>query len=808
MARIIPPWGSLQARVYIIGEAPGVDEDAIGEPFVGQAGRELDDLLSLAGLSKNQCRINNVICERPPNNDISLFISFDRAGNARTTPAYEHYVKQLYKDIEETRPNVLVPLGNTALYAICGHTGISKYRGSILKSKLGFKAIPTLHPASVLPFRGKYIDRYLVLHDLIRVAKEMEYPDIRLTERKLYTKPGFLEALSLLRGLKEREIVGFDIETSLTTHEMTCFSVAPSPTESYCIPLITNGKHFFNPDEETAILIALSELLEHPKTTKVGHNINFDSTFLLRRYGMNTWPVEDTMIAFGILYPEFRKGLYILTSIYTDQPYYKDDDKQYLRFAGSEESFWRYSALDSCVCLESFLALLPELQKHSNYPTYCMHRDLLGPLLYMQERGILVDIQGCREDSEKLLQEIKLLTAQLHEIAGKPINPNSPTQLKEYFYTHKGAKPYIHRKTGGVSTDEEALKRLKRKGHVEADLIMRLREITKFRSTYLNMTFDEDGRMRSMYNSVGTKFGRLSSSATLFKTGSNMQNLPPEMKFYMKADDGYVIVNIDLEQAENRVVAYIAPDIAMQEAFERGTDIHSLTASLIFGVPVNQISSEPGSCDIGGGKYSQRDWGKRANHAFNYGYGPESFSQKFEIARAEGQLIYNAYHGGYPGVRQYRQWITRQLRETGELVTPFGRHIRMWDFVKPEVALSAIPQSTVAHVINARGLLYVHREQTLFRHFELLNQVHDSMVFQYPQATQGLEALVEGLKAIVVSLQQPIEWQGQSFSIPAGIEIGFRCKKRVKGEPAEKTQGCLRKLPEISVNAIQQALQE
>ena len=111
--------------------------------------------------------------------------------------------------------------------------------------------------------------------------------------------------------------------------------------------------------------------------------------------------------------------------------------------------------------------------------------------------------------------------------------------------------------------------------------------------------------MRCAFNPVGTKSGRLSSSKTIFGTGTNLQNQPAEMKGYMMADDGFVLYNMDLSQAENRVVAYIAPEPSMIQAFENGTDIHSQTAGLIFRKPVDEISDEPGSCDIAGGRYSE-----------------------------------------------------------------------------------------------------------------------------------------------------------------------------------------------------------
>ena len=364
---------------------------------------------------------------------------------------------------------------------------------------------------------------------------------------------------------------------------------------------------------------------------------------------------------------------------------------------------------------------------------------------------------------------------------GRVKNPNSVKQLKDYFYIHKGIKPYVSRTTGNPTTDEDALKRLLRKGHKEAELLLEIRGLTKLKSTYLDVTLDEDKRLRCAMNPVGTKSGRLSSSKTIFGTGTNMQNQPKEMKKFMLADDGYIMYSCDLSQAENRVVAYIAPERAMIEAFENEIDIHRQTAGLIFQKPISEISDESGSCHIGGGKFSERFWGKKANHGLNYDLGYRTFAYYYEIVEADSKFIVESYHNAYPGVRKYHRWVQEQLKQGRTLTNPFGRNrkfMNRWGHELFKEAYSWIPQSTVADKINRDGILFMYNNQQWFKDVDILNQVHDSIVFQIP-INIGIKRHADILHRLKNSLESPIEWRVRSFSIPLDIEMGLNLNDTV-----------------------------
>lgn len=782
-AKIVPGEGPPDARIVIVGEAPGAHEEKLGRPFVGPAGKLLSRLLARVGISRYSCYVTNVVKERPARNDISAFIRF-RSKRVEVTPPYREYEEELLEEIKAIKPNVVVPMGRVPLYALTRKHEIMKWRGSILESETlpGTKVLPTIHPASAL---RQWIQTAIITTDLQKVKREAEYPDIRLPNRELLIRPTFDEAMSFLDSLMHYNEVAYDIE--VVRGEVSCISFAPSPWLAMSIPFHDERGNYFSPAEEAAIWRAIARLLESEDVMKLGQNLIFDSSFLFRKYGIITRPIDDTMIAHGILLPELPKGLDFLTSVYTNEPYYKDEGKQWKRPYIDYEQWWLYNAKDSAVVMEVMPQLRQELQRQGNTETYHVHVSLIEPLTFMTEHGFRVDVDGIRKASEEAGKQAEELERQLHEVAGEPLNPNSPKQLKEYFYIKKGERPYVNKSTGNITVDETALKRLARKGYREADIILRLREIKKLKGTYLDVPLDSDGRLRSAYNPVGTKSGRLSSHRTIWGTGTNMQNQPPEMKRYLLADEGYVLYEVDLSQAENRCVAYFSPEPSMIKAFETGMDIHRLTASLIFNKPYDEVSNEPGSCPLAGGRYSERFWGKKANHALNYGLGYRTFALYYELPENEAKFIVERYHAAYPAIRQgYHEWVREQLAHNRTLTNPFGRRrvfLGRWGGELFKEAYSFLPQSTVADIINRRGLLPMY-DDPLFRQVVLLNQVHDSIVFEIPVEDWDYHASV--LRALKESLEQPIEWRGMSFVIPAEIKLGLNAKDTIEVDDLTK----------------------
>lgn len=233
------------------------------------------------------------------------------------------------------------------------------------------------------------------------------------------------------------------------------------------------------------------------------------------------------------------------------------------------------------------------------------------------------------------------------------------------------------------------------------------------------------------------------------------------------------LISIDLDQAENRITAYIAPEPRMIEAFESGIDIHSLTAAFIFGKDVSQVSREKGSCELGLGEDSERDWGKRANHSLNYGLGYKAFSFRYELPEAEGLQIVNGFHTLYPGIRNsYHTWVKEALKKR-VLTNCYGRK-RKFIIPDPEAAYAYTPQSTVADKVNT-GLLYIWNNQDIFEPIEILNQIHDE-IFLQASPSAGWTNLAHAVLCLKKHLEEPLSWKGREFSIPASVKVGVNAK--------------------------------
>ncbi len=590
MVNIVPSEGPLTAIIAFIGEAPGIMESQAMRPFVGPSGKLFDTILHASGLLRSSVYITNVIKEHPAENDVRKFIILGpfpkklpvhlqgieyRHGSKREhlTQAYIDYERALHKELN-SMPNVrvLVPMGNIALYAITRLTGILKWRGSLLScdaqvSIIPIKTIPTIHPAAAL---REYPLSYIIALDMRRIVAESKSPIIDLPKRSLLISPLYNEVLDFLTSTQSHRIIAVDIETS--NNQVHCISIALTSDLAMSIPFMDESGHdYFNPEEEATIWRCLSAILESPDIVKVFHNALFDVPFLLARYGIRTWPIEDTMIGQGLLAPDMKKGLGFITSIYTREPYYKDDGKRYMKTgAGRLDDFWRYNAKDSCVTLECLGAIKEQLVSQGNLEAYNRRIETHQPILYMQQHGICTTPEALKLASEDSAKQIAALTEELLAITGPDFNYASSPQLVKYFYETKKFEKYINRKTKRPTCDAKALVRLKNKGSVEAGLILRIRKLAKMKSTYLDIKLSEDSRLRTSFG-FRTKTGRLSSAQVEKeiggKDGGNQQNLPLAFKRYLMADKGYVLYEKDLSQAENRIVAYTAPVPAMIQAF-------------------------------------------------------------------------------------------------------------------------------------------------------------------------------------------------------------------------------------------------
>jgi len=784
----VKPSGVVDSAKYLmVGEQPARNEVRLGRPFVGPSGSILDECLRAVGIMRSECYITNVI--KDMDEHLSKYIYINNQGVvSRVSKKGEEYISLLKSELVKSKSKTIVAIGNIAVYALCGLDKplVTKRRGSVLESTLvpNKHVIPIIHPATVIPPKNQYLNKLLIQFDLKRY-KEISDDGYEPEEQYLITNPSHNDCLVYLNKIKERGLDGttIDFDIELFNEQVSCISFSYKEKEAICIPFISSNGDHFTIEQERSIWLRIGKILEDERIKKRGQNVSFDAHFLLRRYGIKARPLDDTMVAQKIIMPDYPIGLDFITSIWTKHPYYKDEGKAWKTGIFDWDVEWGYNAKDSLMCQESFPKQHIELVKQDNVETYERQRRMIEPLVYMQERGIKVDVEGMKKAYEESEKKVVELREELNKIAGRDLNPNSYPQLREYFYGKSGYKhkAYKSRKTGSDTTDNDAMKRLARKGFKEAKLIQMIRKERKQSSTYLNPEkIDNDGRIRCSYNPVGTKFSRISSSKNIFGTGMNMQNWPHMLLKYLIADDGYLYYSWDLSQAENRIVAYVGDVIPMIEAFEGGEDVHRLTAGLIFGKRADEISDEDGSSSLGDGTHSERFWGKKANHGLNYDLGYKSFAFDYEIPERDGKNIVDSYHRVYPGVRNtFHAYIRRCLRENRTITNLMGRHTRFlgeWGDKLFKEGYSCIPQGTVGDVINERGVEFIYYDQKRFSGIELLTQIHDSIGFQISISIPWEEHARMLLK-IKESLETPLLFRGQEFVIPADLMIGLSMSK-------------------------------
>ena len=461
-----------------------------------------------------------------------------------------------------------------------------------------------------------------------------------------------------------------------------------------------------------------------------------------------------------------------------------------------DNNFLRYNALDAACTLEIHNEIWDGLADGFQ-PAYDLTEVLFDPLIFMMTRGVAVNHSAMEETKLQITNSAAEKQLELNELCGRELNVNSPKDCQKYFYIELGIQPYY--KDGAVTVDDKALQRLarstaKRPGLRQAKLVQDIRGLQKLFGTYLNIEFDKDSRMRCSYNPRGTKFGRLSSSATIFGTGTNMQNLPQEFKKFCVADPGYVLWEVDKRQAEWVVVAYLTGDANMISVVESGADSHIHTASLMFKASkediakenkivgnnndsdlISQLRIEAGITTTLLRTMSMRQCGKKSNHGLNYDEGPNTFALINEMEQNEAKAIVELYHHIYPGIRIWYAATKRQLQKDRSLTNCFGRKVRFMDSWGPDLwkaAYSMLPQSTVVDSLNM-GMCKVYDDRWLTEtmNVDLLAQVHDSILMQVPLA--NMHNMLEMMDRVYDYVSPEMKYNNRSFKIATDSKLGL-----------------------------------
>lgn len=473
-----------------------------------------------------------------------------------------------------------------------------------------------------------------------------------------------------------------------------------------------------------------------------------------------------------------------------------------------------YNSLDCCLTYE----IWEEIRK-ANEPTviYDFERALQAPYLEIMQRGFLVDDLSRRQAVSELRERIGRLTLTLNELAqacwSKGVNPRSPAQLKDLFYTSMRF-PEIWMSQKGqrkLAMNRETLEKLDESYMYARPLvqcILRIRELSK-QVEVLETEIDPDGRMRTSYNIAGTETGRPSSSQNAFGTGTNLQNITPSLRYAFTADRGYKMCVIDLEQVEARDVGFfigcLFDDWLFLDACESG-DLHSMNARLIWPeLPwTGDRKADRAIADqIFYRDFSYRDMAKRGSHLSNYSGTAWTAARSLKVPLPIMQDFQDRYCRGenaaYPGIPRWWQWTAQQLQTTALIETPFGRRRHFFgrpgDDTTLREAIAFLPQSTTADRMNL-GMFRVWKQMP---EIQLLGQTYDSITFQYREDLDENEIIEKALKLIEVELVSP---SGRKYCVPGEAKHGFNWGACVTQADIDKALTAGKKPPRLNPGGL------
>ena len=400
--------------------------------------------------------------------------------------------------------------------------------------------------------------------------------------------------------------------------------------------------------------------------------------------------------------------------------------------------------------------LLTELEKQGMVRLYYDLELPLCPVLYrMEKEGVAIDRQQLTQFGQMLTERIADCERLIFSYSGAPFNINSTKQLGELLFERLGL-PVLKKTKTGYSTNAEVLEKLKDK-HPIIPAIMDYRMLTKLNSTYadgLLKVIGSDGRIHTTFQNLVTATGRLSS------TEPNLQNIPvrtdlgAEIRKMFIPKPGYVLVDADYSQIELRVLSHIADDSVMQQAFVSGMDIHTVTASQVFGVEPESVSP------------LQRRHAKAVNFGIVYGISEFSLADDIGVSRYEARAYIDSYLTKYHGVRNYMKQVVSDARESGYTTTMFGRRryipeLKSANFnirqAAERIALNTPIQGTAADLIKLAMIRVDAALSAQYPKARLILQVHDELIVECPvEIAQEVSALVSEQMQQVASLKVPL----------------------------------------------------
>ena len=519
-----------------------------------------------------------------------------------------------------------------------------------------------------------------------------------------------------------------------------------------------------------AVLSTLKPLLESPSILKIGQNMKYDAK-IFARHGIRVDPIDDTMLLSYALHGGLHgHGMDALSERYLDHS--PIPIKPLLGAGKSAITFDRvsiedavpYAAEDADITLRLWQTLKPRLHQSRVTRVYeTLERPLVPVLAEMEMTGIKVDRDTLSRMSNAFAQKMAGLEADIHELAGESFNVGSPKQLGEIMFDKLGYEGGKKGKTGAYATGADVLEDLATI-HDLPKRVLDWRQLSKLKSTYTDALQDhinpETGRVHTSYVIAGANTGRLAS------TDPNLQNIPVRTEDGRRireafiAEPGKVLVSLDYSQIELRILAHVASIDSLKAAFREGQDIHAMTASEMFDVPLDQMTP-----DI-------RRQAKAINFGVIYGISGFGLARNLRIPRSEAQGFIDRYFERFPGIREYMDTTVKFAKDNSRVETLFGRVIHTPEinakgpaagFAK-RAAINAPIQGTAADIIRRAMIRMPQAIAELPAN--MLLQVHDELLFEVDE--DQVDPLVAAAKAVMQEAADPVV----HLDVPLVVDAG------------------------------------
>ncbi len=518
----------------------------------------------------------------------------------------------------------------------------------------------------------------------------------------------------------------------------------------------------------------LKPLLSNPAVLKIGQNIKYDA-LVLKKYDVDITPFDDTMLISYVLDAGVNKhGMDELSKVHLDvEPIpFKEiagTGKKQLTFDKIDiEKATEYAAEDADITGRLHRLLKPRLVQEKMLNVYeTLERPLVPVLVDMEYNGIKVDKAMLSRLSNEFAVRLSELEKEIHDLAGHPFNIASPKQLGEVLFNEMGIPGGKKSKTGAYSTGADILEGLAAEGHKLPEKVLEWRALAKLKSTYTdslqNEINEKTGRIHTSYSLAATTTGRLSSN------DPNLQNIPIRSEEGRKIrnafvpEKGYKLLAADYSQIELRLLAHIADLDSLKQAFKDGIDIHAMTASEVFGVPIEGMDP------------TIRRQAKAINFGIIYGISSFGLARQIGVSRSEAKTFIDRYFERFPGIRHYMEDTKEFCRNKGYVETIFGRKIHVGSInekngmhraVGERAAINAPIQGSAADVIRRAMIKMpeVFSDEKL--NAKMLLQVHDELVFEVPE--EEMEKTIPIVKSVMESAALP----ALEISVPLTVDCG------------------------------------